>query len=91
MSKDIETVKIIGRISKNGKEYWQTAIKVEGQEQSEFIAVYLKKGVDRLNYLSKENKVDKRGNVYTLYEVNARNVYMPEDSNGKITKAIITK
>lgn len=86
-----EIVKIIGRISKKGVEYFQTAIKVEGQEQSEFIPVYLKKGVEKLNYKSMEKKVDKRGVVYTLYEIDARNVYMPVDENGKITKAIITK
>ena len=86
-----EIVKIIGRISKKGVEYFQTAIKVEGQEQSDFIPVYLKKGVEKLNYKSMEKKVDKRGIVYTLYEIDARNVYMPADENGKITKAIITK
>ena len=86
-----EIVKIIGRISKKGVEYFQSAIKVEGQEQSHFIPVYLKKGVEKLNYKSMEKKVDKRGVVYTLYEIDARNVYMPADENGKITKAIITK
>ncbi len=86
-----EIVKIIGRISKKGVEYFQTAIKVEGQEQSDFIPVYLKKGVEKLNYKSMEKKVDKRGVVYTLYEIDARNVYMPVDENDKITKAIITK
>ena len=86
-----EIVKIIGRISKKGVEYFQTAIKVERQEQSDFIPVYLKKGVEKLNYKSMEKKVDKRGVVYTLYEIDARNVYMPVDENGKITKAIITK
>lgn len=86
-----EIVKIIGRISKKGVEYFQTAIKIEGQEQSDFIPVYLKKGVEKLNYKSMEKKVDKRGVVYTLYEIDARNVYMPVDENGKITKAIITK
>lgn len=86
-----EIVKIIGRISKKGVEYFQTAIKVEGQEQSDFIPVYLKKGVEKLNYKSMEKKVDKRGVVYTLYEIDARNVYMPVDENGKITKTIITK
>lgn len=86
-----EIVKIIGRISKKGVEYFQTAIRVEGQEQSDFIPVYLKKGVEKLNYKSMEKKVDKRGVVYTLYEIDARNVYMPVDENGKITKAIITK
>lgn len=87
----METVKIIGRISKKGVEYWQTAIKVEGQEESKFIPVFLKKGVEKLNFVSKENKVDKRGVVYTLYEIDKRNVFMPVDDNGQIERAIITK
>lgn len=92
MSKKVEEiVKVIGRVSKAGKEYYQTAIRVEGQEQSEFIPVYLKKGVERLNYISKENKVDRRGVVFTLYEIDAKNVFFPEDEDGTITKAIITK
>lgn len=92
MSKKVEeNVKVIGRVSKAGKEYYQTAIRVEGQEQGEFIPVYLKKGVERLNYISKENKVDRRGVVFTLYEIDAKNVFFPEDEDGTITKAIITK
>lgn len=87
----METVKIIGRISKKGNEYWQTAIKVEGQEESKFIPVFLKKGVEKLNFVSKENKVDKKGVVYTLYEIDKRNVFMPVDDNGQIERAIITK
>ena len=87
----METIKLIGRISKKGVEYWQTAIKVEGQEESKFIPVFLKKGVEKLNYVSKENKVDKRGVVYTLYEVDKKNVFMPVDDNGVIERAIITK
>lgn len=86
-----EIVKIIGRISKKGVEYFQTAIKVEGQEESKFIPVFLKKGVEKLNYKSMEKKVDKRGVVYTLYEIPAKNVYMPEDEDGTIDKAIIMK
>lgn len=86
-----EIVKVIGRISKAGKEYYQTAIRVEGQEDSVFIPVFLKKGVEKLNYKSMEKKVDKRGVVYTLYEISAKNVYMPEDEDGKITKAIVTR
>ena len=87
----METVKLIGRISKAGNEYWQTAIKVEGQEESKFIPVFLKKGVEKLNYISKEKKVDKRGVVYTLYEVDKKNVFMPVEEDGQIEKAIITK
>ena len=30
-----EIVKVIGRISKKGKEYFQTAINVEGREENE--------------------------------------------------------
>ncbi len=84
-------MKIIGRISKQGKEYWQTAIKEEGKEESTFIPVFLKKEITTLNYKSMEKKVDKRGVVYTLYEVEDKNVFFPKEEDGTIKKAIITK
>lgn len=84
-------MKIIGRISKQGKEYFQTAIKEEGKTESTFIPVFLKKGVENLHYKSMEKKVDKRGVVYTLYEVEDKNIFMPEEEDGTIKKAIITK
>ena len=95
----METIKLIGRISKAGKEYLQTAINVEGQEDNEFIPVFLKKGLEKLNFISQEKKVDKRGVVYTLYEVDKKNVFFPEpeeikNDDGTITikkKAIIMK
>ncbi len=84
-------IKLIGRISKAGKEYLQTAINVEGQEENEFIPVFFKKGIETLNYISKEQKVDKRGVVYTLYTVDAKNVFFPEPKEGEKRRAIITK
>lgn len=88
----METVKLIGRISKKGNEYWQTAIPVEGSEESKFIPVFLKKGIEKLNYVSQEKKVDKRGVVYTLYEVEKKNVFFPVDeTTGLVERAIITK
>lgn len=95
----METIKLIGRISKAGKEYLQTAINVEGQEDNEFIPVFLKKGLEKLNFISQEKKVDKRGVVYTLYEVDKKNVFFPDpeeitNDDGTITikkKAIIMK
>lgn len=88
----METIKLIGRISKAGKEYLQTAIKEEGKEESTFIPVFLKKGVEKLNFETSEKKFDKRGVAYTLYEVNAKNVFFPEPQNeNDIRKAIITK
>lgn len=86
-----EIVKVIGRISKRGNEYFQTPINVEGREENEFIPVFLKKGVEKLSYVSMENKIDKRGVVYTLYEVPARNVFFPKEENGKVLKAIVTR
>ena len=86
-----EITKIIGRISKAGREYFQTAIMEEGKTESTFIPVFLKKGVEKLNYKTKEKKVDKRGVVYTLYEVPTYNVFMPKNENGKIERAIITR
>ena len=88
----METVKLIGRISKKGNEYLQTAIHVEGQEESKFIPVFFKKGLEKLNYISVEKKVDKRGVVYSLYEVDSKNVFFPKDeTTGEIERAIITK
>lgn len=90
----METIKIIGRISKAGKEYLQTAIKEEGKEESTFIPVFLKKGVEKLNFERMEKKFDKRGVAYTLYEVNAKNVFFPSldpNKENDILKAIITK
>lgn len=87
----METIKIIGRISKKGVEYFQTAIKVEGEEESKFIPVFLKKGVEKLNYISKENKIDKRGVVYTLYEVSSKNVFFAKNEAEIVDKAIIMK
>lgn len=87
-----EIIKIIGRISKAGKEYLQTAIQIEGKEDSKFIPVFLKKGIEKLNYNTKENKVDKRGVVYTIYEVPAKNVFMPINEETKeIEKAIVVR
>ena len=85
-------MKLIGRISKKGEEYWQTAIKVEGKEESKFIPVFLKKGVEKLNYQSVEKKVDKAGVVYNLYTVDDKNVFMPINEQTKeIEKAIIVR
>lgn len=86
-----EIVKIIGRISKAGKEYLQTAIMEEGKTESKFIPVFFKKGVKKLNYKTMERKVDKRGVAYTLYEVNGYNVFFPKEEDGSIKKAIITR
>lgn len=88
--KKAEYVKVIGRISKGGREYFQTAIN-NGGEDNDFIPVFLKKGIEKLNYKSMENKVDKRGVVYTLYEVPFKNVFMPKNEDGKIEKAIVTR
>lgn len=88
----METIKIIGRISKGGKEYYQTAINVEGQDNNEFIPVFLKKGLEKLNFEKSENKVDKRGEKYTLYEVDKRNVFMPIDEVAKkVVRAIVVR
>ena len=87
----MDSVKVIGRISKKGVEYFQTAIRVEGEEEGKFIPVFLKKGVEKLNYTSKENKVDKRGVVYTLYEIPAKNVFFAKNEAEQIEKAIIMK
>lgn len=97
-------VRIIGRISKKGVEYYQHALNED--EGTVWIPVFLKKGVEKLNFETKEKKVDSRGEVYTLYNVKLKNVFFPveaEDAEiqneegltiphpraGKIAKAII--
>lgn len=88
----METIKVIGRISQKGTEYLQTAVHGENDGEGRFIPVYLKKTVDKLNYISMEKKVDKRGQVYLLYEIDKKNVFFPVDENtNKVEKAIITK
>lgn len=85
-------MKIIGRISKAGKEYWQTAIREEGKTEDTWIPVFLKKGVEKLNFKTMERKLDKRGVAYTLYEVADKNCFMPPVKDEKdIKKVIITK
>ena len=85
-----EIVKVIGRISKKGNEYFQTAINVEGEQENKFIPVFLKKGVEKLKLTSMERKVDKRGVVYTKNEVHDSNVFLPKEEKGEIAKAIVT-
>ena len=85
-------MKIIGRISKTGKEYWQTTIREEGKTEDTWIPVFPKKGVEKLNFKTMERKLDKRGVAYTLYEVEDKNCYMPPVKDEKdIKKVIITK
>lgn len=85
-------MKIIGRISKAGKEYLQTAIREEGKTEDTWIPVFRKKGVEKLNFKTMERKFDKRGVAYTLYEVDDKNCFMPPVKDEKdIKKVIITK
>lgn len=95
----MDTVKVIGRISAKGTNYFQTAVKVEGEEKDVFIPVYLKKGLDKMNYISIEKKIDKNGKIYDLYTFDAKHVFFPEPEEVKHEdgtvelkrKAIITK
>lgn len=85
-------MRIVGRISAKGTEYFKTALRREGEEQDAWIPVYLKKGVEKLNYQSVEKKVDSLGKVYNLYIVEDRNVFLPVDENtNKIEKAIVLR
>lgn len=88
-----KSIKIIGRISQKGNEYFQVAVHEEGDgENGRFIPVFLKKGVEKLDYISKEKKVDKNGNVYVLYEISVDNLYFPVDeTTGKIEKCMIMR
>lgn len=85
-------MKIIGRISAKGNKYYQTAIKEEGKEESTFVPVFVKKGLEgNFEKLSLEKKVDKRGIVYELIEVADSHVFKPEPKEGETLKYIITK
>ena len=92
METKMETIKVIGRTSAAGKYYYQTAIHEEGNEQGRFIPVYLKKGLEKLNYKSFEKKVDKRGQVYDLYEIEKSHVFFPiDEKTNQVEKAMIVK
>jgi hypothetical protein len=86
-------MKIIGRISKKGNEYFQTAFNKEGEDHGEWVPVFIKKELDgKLNYTSVENKVDKRGVVYKLYDVEDKHCWIIEKPDGTgVEKVVITK
>lgn len=83
-------MKLIGRISMKGTKYYQTALNKEGEE-TEFIPVYLKKGLEKFEIISQERKVDKRGQVYELIEVPDKNVFKPAPGEDGKIKYILTK
>lgn len=83
-------MKLIGRVSQEGKKYYQAAINKEGEE-TKFIPVFVKKGLDKFEVTYLENKVDKRGRAYELIEVPDKNVFKPEPDKDGFIKYIITK
>ena len=90
--KDIKTLKVIGRMSSKGKEYYQTVVN-ENDDDLKFVPVFLKSGLTKLNFESKEKKVDSRGQVYTCYEINQKHCFMVMDENGtdNMVRVIIMK
>ena len=83
-------MKLIGRISLKGNKYYQTALNKEN-EQTEWIPVYIKKGLEKFEIVSQERKVDKNGQVYELIEVPDKNVFKPAPGEDGVVKYIITK
>lgn len=71
-------IKLIERVSQKGTKYLQTAINnFENKGETLFIPVFKKKGIQDFQFESKERKTDSRGEVYTLYEVLSKNVFLP--------------
>lgn len=83
-------MKLIGRISAKGNKYYQTAINIEGEE-TKFLPVFLKKGLEKFEMVSLEKKVDKKGVVYELIEVPDKNVFHPPVGEDGKDKFILTK
>ena len=83
-------MKLIGRLSQKGNKYYQTAVNKEGEE-TKFIPVFIKKGLEDFEFTSLEKKVDKLGKVYELIEVPDKNVFKPEPDENGFVKYIITK
>lgn len=83
-------MKIIGRISKKGNKYYQTAVNKEGEE-TKWISVFLKKGLENFEMISLEKKVDKKGVMYELIEIPDKNVFKPAPDETGFEKYIITK
>ena len=85
-------MKIIGRLSKKGNMYYQTAIKEEGMDEAKFYPVFVKKSLEgKFDIISREKKVDKKGAVYELIEVADSHVFRPEVAEGEEVKFVITK
>lgn len=95
------TIRIIGRFSKGSeekpsREYYQTSFddgiaETFDGEPTNFVPVFLKKGVEKLNFDAVEVKLDKANQAYKLYTLNAKNVFIPLNEKGKVTKVIVMK
>ena len=84
-------MKIISRISEKGNRYYQTALNKEGEE-TKFVPVFVKKSLNgEFEKISTEKKVDKRGLVFEVIEINDKNVFMPKVEEGQEPHFVITK
>lgn len=80
------TIKIIGRISKEGKAYYQYAENKD--DTTTWCPVFVSKKLPdgKFEQISRERKVDKNGNVFEVIEINERNLYKPSEGKYIITK-----
>ena len=75
------TKKIIKRISKAGKEYYQIAENTENE--TKWLPVFVSKKIENGDFakVSTERKVDKNGQVFEIIEVKASNLFKPDDKD----------
>ena len=83
----METIKIIKRISKDGKEYFQIAENLENETVWKPVFISKKLRDKKFETISNERKVDKKGNVYEVLEIEKKNLFkVPEENTYIITK-----
>lgn len=83
----METIKIIKRISKEGKEYIQIAENLENETVWKPVFISKKLENKKFETISSERKVDKNGNVYEVLEIEKKNLFkIPEENTYIITK-----
>jgi hypothetical protein len=83
----METVKIIKRISKEGKDYFQIA--ENGDNETAWLPVFISTKLENKKFeiISTERKVDKNGKVFEVLEINKKNIFkVPEKNIYIITK-----
>lgn len=83
----METVKIVKRISKEGKDYFQIA--ENRDNETAWLPVFISTKLENKKFeiISTERKVDKNGKVFEVLELNKKNIFkVPEKNIYIITK-----